>query len=184
LADVGDGWCASAARARLEKEQLAALELRIEAQLARGPHPQAIAELDALTAANPLRGRLWHYRLLAPYRCGPQAKALHADRELRATLTEQQGSSRVASCASSTIGSSAKTRASTTDPPVRARACPTPAGCRPAMPKAARLASPYQVLGEGRRDIVFVPGAMSHLDLPWEGAETLISTAASPGSAG
>jgi pimeloyl-ACP methyl ester carboxylesterase len=30
----------------------------------------------------------------------------------------------------------------------------------------------YQVLGEGPRDIVFVPGAMSHLDLLWEDAET------------
>jgi pimeloyl-ACP methyl ester carboxylesterase len=30
----------------------------------------------------------------------------------------------------------------------------------------------YQVLGEGHRDIVFVPGAMSHLDLLWEDAET------------
>src|SRR6202020_761388 len=30
----------------------------------------------------------------------------------------------------------------------------------------------YQVLGAGPRDIVFVPGAMSHLDLLWEDAET------------
>ena len=30
----------------------------------------------------------------------------------------------------------------------------------------------YQVLGPGQRDIVFVPGAMSHLDLLWEDPET------------
>ena len=30
----------------------------------------------------------------------------------------------------------------------------------------------YQVLGTGQRDIVFVPGAMSHLDLLWEDPET------------
>ena len=30
----------------------------------------------------------------------------------------------------------------------------------------------YQVLGRGERDIVFVPGAMSHLDLLWEDPET------------
>jgi pimeloyl-ACP methyl ester carboxylesterase len=30
----------------------------------------------------------------------------------------------------------------------------------------------YQVLGAGERDIVFVPGAMSHLDLLWEDTET------------
>jgi len=30
----------------------------------------------------------------------------------------------------------------------------------------------YQVLGAGQRDIVFVPGAMSHLDLLWEDPET------------
>jgi hypothetical protein len=30
----------------------------------------------------------------------------------------------------------------------------------------------YQVLGEGDRDIVFVPGLMSHLELLWEDDET------------
>ena len=30
----------------------------------------------------------------------------------------------------------------------------------------------YQILGQGDRDIVFVPGLMSHLDLLWEDAET------------
>ena len=30
----------------------------------------------------------------------------------------------------------------------------------------------YQVLGQGDRDIVFVPGLMSHLDLVWEDADT------------
>ena len=30
----------------------------------------------------------------------------------------------------------------------------------------------YQVLGQGDRDIVFVPGLMSHLDLLWEDADT------------
>ena len=30
----------------------------------------------------------------------------------------------------------------------------------------------YQVLGQGDRDIVFVPGLMSHLDLLWEEART------------
>ena len=30
----------------------------------------------------------------------------------------------------------------------------------------------YQVVGQGDRDIVFVPGLMSHLDLLWEDPDT------------
>ena len=59
LADLGDGGFASAERARLEEERLAALESRIEAQLACGRHDETIAELETLTAANPLHERLW-----------------------------------------------------------------------------------------------------------------------------
>jgi hypothetical protein len=32
----------------------------------------------------------------------------------------------------------------------------------------------YQVIGEGERDIVFVPGLLSHLDLLWEDENTAV----------
>jgi DNA-binding SARP family transcriptional activator/pimeloyl-ACP methyl ester carboxylesterase len=171
LADVGEGRFASAERARLEEERLAALESRIEAQLACGRHQETIAELEALTAANPLRERLWCHRLLALYRCGRQADALRAYRELRGALTEQLG-----------IEPGPELRElhdrilrQDVDLDYRAGA---PLGAAEASRPQTRYAQSaevriaYQVLGEGHRDIVFVPGAMSHLDLLWEDSET------------
>ena len=168
---MGDARYASAERARLEEERLAALESRIEAQLACGRHHETIAELETLTAANPLRERIWRHRLLALYRCGRQADALRAYRELRATLTEQLG-----------IEPGPELRELheqilRQDPDLDYRAG-APAGATEASRPQTRYAQSgeiriaYQVLGEGHRDIVFVPGAMSHLDLLWEDAET------------
>ena len=171
LADLGDGTFASAERARLDEERLAALESRIEAQLACGRHDETIAELETLTAANPFRERFWRHRLVALYRCGRQAEALRAYRELRATLTEQLG-----------IEPGPELRElhdrilhQDTDLDYRPG---TPPGAADASRPQTRYAQSgemriaYQVLGEGPRDIVFVPGAMSHLDLLWEDAET------------
>jgi DNA-binding SARP family transcriptional activator len=171
LADLGDGAFASAERARLDEERLAALESRIEAQLACGRHDETIAELETLTAANPFRERFWRQRLVALYRCGRQAEALRAYRELRATLTEQLG-----------IEPGPELRElhdrilhQDTDLKYRPG---TPPGAADAGRPQTRYAQSgemriaYQVLGEGPRDIVFVPGAMSHLDLLWEDAET------------
>jgi DNA-binding SARP family transcriptional activator/pimeloyl-ACP methyl ester carboxylesterase len=167
LADLGDGAFASAERARLDEERLAALESRIEAQLACGRHDETIAELETLTAANPFRERFWRHRLVALYRCGRQAEALRAYRELRVTLTEQLG-----------IEPGPELR----ELHDRILHQDTDLDHRPGTPPASRpqtryaqsgeMRIAYQVLGEGPRDIVFVPGAMSHLDLLWEDAET------------
>jgi len=48
-----------------------------------GGEVELIAELEILTAAHPLRERFWAQRMLASYRVGRQAEALHAYRELR-----------------------------------------------------------------------------------------------------
>ena len=171
LADLGDGRYASAERARLDEERLAALESRIEAQLACGRHHATVAELEVLTAANPLRERIWRHRLLALYRCGRQVEALRAYRELRATLTEQLG-----------IEPGPELRKLheqilRQDPDLDYRVG-APVGATEASRPQTRYAQSgeiriaYQVLGERHRDIVFVPGAMSHLDLLWEDAET------------
>jgi class 3 adenylate cyclase len=77
--------------ARLEEARLAALEERVEADLACGRHGQLVAELDALTRAHPLRERLWAQRMLALYRAGRQAEALRAYQELRGILGEELG---------------------------------------------------------------------------------------------
>ena len=74
---------------RLEEVRLAALEARAEALLECGKFGDAIAELETLAAAHPLRERLWSLRMLALYRAGRQADALRAYRDLRAILADE-----------------------------------------------------------------------------------------------
>ncbi|HEX6381550.1 MAG TPA: BTAD domain-containing putative transcriptional regulator, partial [Acidimicrobiia bacterium] len=91
LADVADAPGARAEAARLEDARLAALEERIDAELACGRHGELTAELEALTREHPLRERLWGQRMLALYRAGRQVEALRAYRDLRALLAEEVG---------------------------------------------------------------------------------------------
>jgi DNA-binding SARP family transcriptional activator len=58
LADLAFEPFAQAAAARLEEQRLAALESRIEADLALGRAPELIGELGALVGEHPLRERL------------------------------------------------------------------------------------------------------------------------------
>jgi YVTN family beta-propeller protein len=77
--------------ARLEEARLAALEVRIEADLACGRHAELVAELEALTREHPLRERLCAQQMLALYRAGRQADALAAYRDARERLVEELG---------------------------------------------------------------------------------------------
>jgi ABC-type transport system substrate-binding protein/DNA-binding SARP family transcriptional activator/streptogramin lyase len=76
---------------RLEDLRLAALEDRIEADLALGRHEAVIGELESLARAHPLRERLQGLLLLALYRCGRQADALEAYRATRRRFVEELG---------------------------------------------------------------------------------------------
>jgi ABC-type transport system substrate-binding protein/DNA-binding SARP family transcriptional activator/DNA-binding beta-propeller fold protein YncE len=76
---------------RLDDLRLAALEDRIEADLALGCHEAVIGELEALARAHPLRERLQGLLLLALYRCGRQADALEAYRSTRRRFVEELG---------------------------------------------------------------------------------------------
>jgi predicted ATPase/DNA-binding SARP family transcriptional activator len=91
LAGFTDEPFAAAPAARLEEGRLAAIEERIDADLASGRHGPLAAELDTLTKAHPLRERLWGQRMLALYRCGRQAEALRAYQDLRRSLGEELG---------------------------------------------------------------------------------------------
>src|SRR5436309_10440671 len=66
---------------RLEDLRLAAVEERIEADLALGRQADLIGELEALVAENPYRERLRGQLMLALYRSGRQAEALEAYRD-------------------------------------------------------------------------------------------------------
>jgi len=91
LVDVLDVPGALAEATRLEETRLAALEERVEADLACGRHGELVAELDRVTHTQPLRERLWGQRMIALYRGGRQADALRVYQELRRFLGEELG---------------------------------------------------------------------------------------------
>jgi predicted ATPase/DNA-binding SARP family transcriptional activator/tetratricopeptide (TPR) repeat protein len=91
LSDVADFAFAQADVARLEEARLAAVEDRVEADLACGRHASLVSELDGLVAAHPLRERLCGQRMLALYRCGRQADALQGYQDVRGRLDDELG---------------------------------------------------------------------------------------------
>ena len=70
LADVADYVFTGLEAARLEELQLAALEARIDADLALGRHDALTAELERLADERVLRERLHGQLMLALHRCG------------------------------------------------------------------------------------------------------------------
>jgi DNA-binding SARP family transcriptional activator len=76
---------------RLEELRLAALEDRIDADLALGAPGQLVGELEALVARHPLRERLRAQLMLALYRAGRQVDALAAYRDARRALVDELG---------------------------------------------------------------------------------------------
>jgi DNA-binding SARP family transcriptional activator len=79
------------AGARLEESQLAAVEDRIEAELALGRHDRLIPELEELVRRHPFRERLRGQLMLALYRSGRQADALDLYRRTREALVDELG---------------------------------------------------------------------------------------------
>jgi DNA-binding SARP family transcriptional activator/tetratricopeptide (TPR) repeat protein len=91
LADLAFEPFAPAEIARLEEQRLAALEARIEADLAAGRHSELVGELRRLVAVDPTRERLAAQLMLALYRCGRQADALEAYQDTRRALIADVG---------------------------------------------------------------------------------------------
>jgi DNA-binding SARP family transcriptional activator/outer membrane protein assembly factor BamB len=90
LAELSDSF-APADRARLEEQRQAALEQRIQADLALGRHAELVPELEGVVRKQPLRERLRGQLMLALYRCGRQADALEVYRSGRRLLGEELG---------------------------------------------------------------------------------------------
>lgn len=184
LADIDSVPSVRAEAGRLEEERLAALESRGEALLACGRHRDLIANLEALTTAHPLRERFWSQRMLALYRAGRQADALRAYRELRdilvAELAIEPGPelrelhARILRQDPALDGPAGGSPGSH----VEGRAGPLGGGDPGTVPPIRYAQTSdgihiaYLVTGEGERDIVFVPGLMSHLELFWEDPQT------------
>ncbi|MBO2453895.1 tetratricopeptide repeat protein [Actinomadura barringtoniae] len=91
LADVTGLPFADGPAARLEGLRDAALDERIDADLALGRHDELIPELRALTAADPLREPLRGRLIRALYAAGRQADALAEYEAIKQTLADSLG---------------------------------------------------------------------------------------------
>jgi len=91
LADLASELFVQAEILRLEELRLAALELRIETDLALGRHRELVGELEVLLHDHPLRERPRAQLMLALYRSGRQAEALELYREGRRLLVDELG---------------------------------------------------------------------------------------------
>jgi DNA-binding SARP family transcriptional activator/ABC-type branched-subunit amino acid transport system substrate-binding protein len=91
LSDLANETFAVTAARELEDERLAALETRIDADLACGRHAELVGELTALVRVHPLRERLRAQLMLALYRSGRQSDALEAYSDARQTLVAELG---------------------------------------------------------------------------------------------
>jgi DNA-binding SARP family transcriptional activator len=77
--------------ARLEERRRAVLGLRIEADLQLGRHQEIVGELASLVSAEPTREDFTAKLMIALYRCGRRADALHAYQRIRSVLVEELG---------------------------------------------------------------------------------------------
>ena len=91
LADFAYDSFAAEEIARLEELRLSAVEERIDADLALGRQADLVPELETFVAHHPLRERPRGQLMLALYRCGRQAEALHVYQEARRTLLAELG---------------------------------------------------------------------------------------------
>ena len=91
LADFAYNSFAQAAIARLEEIKVAAIELRIDADLVLGRHHELVGELEALVAEQPLREGLRRNLMTALYRSGRQAEALDVYQHARRALVDELG---------------------------------------------------------------------------------------------
>ena len=89
LSDVPTTTTVAAEVVRLQERRLTALEARFEAELGLGRHAEVLPDLKEQVAAFPLREGLWMHLMVALYRCGRQAEALGAYRDLRQTLHDE-----------------------------------------------------------------------------------------------
>ncbi|MGX1675658.1 AfsR/SARP family transcriptional regulator [Streptomyces sp. NPDC055400] len=76
---------------QLDEARMAALESRIEAELALGEHQQLVAELTGLVTRHPLREALRVQWMTALYCCERQAEALAVYQEGRRLLADELG---------------------------------------------------------------------------------------------
>jgi predicted ATPase/DNA-binding SARP family transcriptional activator len=91
LADLSYEAFAQASIRGMEELHLAAIEKRVEADLALGRHVKLVAELEVLVAEHPLNERFLSQLMRALYHCGRQVDALAVYRQAVASLQDELG---------------------------------------------------------------------------------------------
>lgn len=91
LVDVRVGSVLELEVLRLEEDRLAALELRLSADLRLGRHTELISELSVLAARHPMHENFCALLMLALYRSGNSWRALEVYQRLRSTLVKDLG---------------------------------------------------------------------------------------------
>jgi predicted ATPase/DNA-binding SARP family transcriptional activator len=91
LLDLADGTARQGHAARLAELRAAAVEGRVDAELALGRHREVLPELRRLVTDAPLHEHLWADLMLALYRSDRQAEALDAYQQLCGILRDQLG---------------------------------------------------------------------------------------------
>lgn len=149
---------------RLNELRMAAIEARIDAQLALGQHAFAIPELEALVDLNPLREGLRAQLMTALYRSGRQAEALRVYQRTRHVLGEELGiePSRELQRLEELIllqdaGLAGSTKRETPIVPVVRYAT-----------AADGVSIAHYTVGSGENDLVYVPGWVSNIETIWE----------------
>jgi DNA-binding SARP family transcriptional activator len=169
LADLGDEAFAEREIARLEELRLAAIEDRVDADLALGRHSELVAELEPLVAEHVFRERLRGQLMLALYRCGRQADALGVFRSGRRALVDELGIDPGPALRDIEL------RILRQDASLDAPAAPAPPAAAPQRApvrytRSGDLNIAYQVTGDGPVDLVLISGFISHLEKDWEEA--------------
>jgi pimeloyl-ACP methyl ester carboxylesterase len=163
--------------ARLEELRLAAVELRIEAELALGHQRDVVGELEKLTGQHPLRERLRSQHMLALYRSGRHAEALTSYQTFRWTLADELGIEPSAALRelerqmlqqdpSLELPERSKTGAVTPEPVVAATRATPEGEISYARSGDTRIAC--QVVGDGPVDLVLVHGWVCTFQPGWE----------------
>ncbi|MBB1242212.1 AfsR/SARP family transcriptional regulator [Streptomyces durbertensis] len=91
LVDVRVGTVLELEVLRLEEDRMAALERRIDSDLALGRHSELVAELRVLVAKHPMHENFCAQLMTALHRAGGAWRALEAYQRLRTTLIDELG---------------------------------------------------------------------------------------------
>ena len=156
--------------ARLEELRVAAVEWRIEADLALGRHGDVVGELETLIARHPLRERLRSQHMLALYRSGRHAEALASYQTYRRALDDELGiepSPSLKALEGSILRHEAGLESPTPSAPGAPGGAPT-AGAEIGYARSDDARIAYQVVGDGPIDLVLVHGWVCTFQPGWE----------------